>query len=140
MELETIIRDLVNTQGMLWVVGGGEVVSENSNVGMKEAEFYLGYATVQSESWHFHLKLDSVAEIQFVEAEDHGIPFLYYVRFSNSAEDTMIRCYFPNPYLDDDENSTEFQPEKLKVFEEFRDRYVGQDGIVFVKRPRQPSG
>ena len=134
MELETLIHELVSTQGMLWVVGGGEVVSENSNVGMKETKFSNGYATVESESWHFHLKLDSVVGIQFVEAEDHGIPFLYYVRFSNSSEETMLRCYFPNPYLDDNEKRADFQPDKLKTFEEMRDRYVGKEGIVFVER------
>ena len=138
MELEKLIRDLVSAEGMLWVIGG-EVVSENLNTGMKEPEFNNGYATVESESWHFHLKMDSVEGIQFVEAEDHGIPYLYYVRFSNAAGDTLLRCYFPNPYLDENEQPTDFQPERLRFFEEYRDRYVGQEGIVFVKRPRQAS-
>ena len=138
MELEKLIRDLVSAEGMLWVIGG-EVVSENLNRGMKEPEFNNGYATVEAESWHFHLKMDSVEGIQFVEAEDHGIPYLYYVRFSNAAGGTMLRCYFPNPYLDDNEQPTDFQPERLRFFEEYRDRYVGQEGIVFVKRPRQAS-
>jgi len=51
----------------------------------------------------------------------------------------LIRSYFPNPSLTDDEKRTDFQPEKLKAFEEFRDRYVGREGIVFVKRPRSSS-
>ena len=139
MEFEALIRDLASHEQMLWVIGGGEVVSENAAVGMKEPTFDGGYATVGAGSWHFHLKTDSVAGVQFVEAEDHGVPFLYYVRFSDASEDTLLRVYFPNPYLDENENPTEFQPERLKVFEEFRDRYVGPEGIVFVKRPRQPS-
>ena len=139
MEFKGLIRDLVGLQGMLWVIGGGEVVSENSSKGMKEPNFADGYVTVEGESWHFHLKMDSVAGVQFVEAEDHGASFLYYVRFSNAKEETMIRCYFPNPYLDDNDQPTQFQPEKLKVFEDFRDTYVGQEGIIFAKKPRQPS-
>ena len=135
--LEPLIRELSGLPKMLWVVGGGEVVSENASMGMKEPDFTEGYATVRAEAWHFHIRMDSVTGIQFVEAEDHGIPFLYYVRFSNDQEETLIRCYFPNPYLDDDDNSAEFQPEKLKLFEEVRDKYVGQDGIIFAKRPRQ---
>ena len=43
--------------------------------------------------------------------------------------------YFPNPWLDDDEKPTEFQPERLKGFEDFRDRYVGENDIEFVRRP-----
>ena len=81
--------------------------------------------------------MESVAGIQFVEAEDHGVPFLYYVRFSSGNEDTLVRCYFPNPYLDENDEPAAFQPEKLKYFEDFRDRYIGQEGIIFVQRPRQ---
>ena len=139
MELEELVRDLASIDQMLWVIGGGEVVSENTAKGMAEPTFGDGYALVEADSWHFHLKMDSVAGVQFVEAEDHGIPFLYYVRFSNAKEETLFRIYFPNPYLDEDEKPTEFQPEKLKLFEDYRDRYVGREGIIFVRRPRQPS-
>ena len=139
MELEQILKDLVHLDRMLWVIGGGEVVSENTGTGMSEPTFSDGYATVEADSWHFHMKVRSVKGVQFVEAEDHGVPYLYYLRFSGAEEETLLRVYFPNPYLDDDDNPTDFQPEKLKLFEEFRDRYVGQDGISFVKRPKQPS-
>ena len=139
MELEEVIRALAGVDRMLWVIGGGEVVSENTAKEMKEPTFSDGYGTVEADSWHFHLKLESVAGVQFVEAEDHGVPYLYYVRFSDLREETLLRVYFPNPYLDEHENPTDFQAEKLKLFEEFRDKYVGQEGITFVRRPRQRS-
>ena len=139
MEPEKLIRDLTSPAQMLWVIGGGGVVSENTGKDMKEPTVSDGYITVEADIWHFHMKLDSVTGVQFVEAEDHGVPFLYYVRFSDAKEETLLRVYFPNPYLDDNEKPTEFQPEKLKLFEEYRDRYVGQDGIIFVKRPRQTT-
>ena len=137
MELEEVIRALAGVDRMLWVIGGGEVVSENTSKEMKEPTFSDGYVTVEADSWHFHLKLESVADVQFVEAEDHGVPYLYYVRFSDLSEETLLRVYFPNPYLDEHDNPTDFQAEKLKLFEEFRDKYVGQEGITFVRRPRQ---
>ena len=140
LEIEKLIRDLVSVDLMLWVIGGGEVVAENTAKGMKEPEFGDPYVTVEADSWHFDMNRDSVAGVQFVEAEDHGVPYLYYVRFSDGGNETLVRAYFPNPYLDDDEKPTEFQPEKLKVFEGFRDRYVGQEGITFVQRPRDGSG
>ena len=138
-ELEKLILNLAGLEGMLWVVGGGELVSENTPKGIREPTFEDGYATVTADSWHFHLRMDSVAGAQFVEAEDHGIPYLYYVRLSDAQQETLLRVYFPNPYLDENDKPTEFQPQKLKLFEELRDRFVGTGGIVFVKRPRQPS-
>ena len=139
MDLEGLIRALVAADGMLWVIGGGDIVSENMGRNIREPTFHGGYAAVEAESWHFHLKMDSVASVQFVEAEDHGIPYLYYVRLASAKEETVLRCYFPNPYLDDNEQPTEFQPERFRYFEEFRDRWVGQDAITFVRRPRQAA-
>ena len=84
-----------------------------------------------------HLNLPRVTAVQFVEAEDHGVvPFLYYVRLSDVEEQTVLRLYFPNPYLDNDENVVDFQPERLKLFEQMRDRYVGNSEIIYVKRAR----
>jgi putative heme iron utilization protein len=140
LELERLIRELASVEGMLWVIGGGEVVSENVARGMKEPSFSEGYVTVQGDSWHFHLKTEAATGVQFVEAEDHGIHFLYYVRFASSKDETLLRCYFPNPYLDENDKPTEFQPDKLKLFQEFQDRHVGQQGIIFVRRPRQSPG
>ncbi len=84
--------------------------------------------------------LDKVTGIQFVEAESHGDLISYYVRFSNAAEETLVRGYFPNPYLDENNKRTDLQPEKLGAFHEMRDKYLGREGIVFVKRPRQSTG
>ena len=137
MELEKIIRELSSIKHMLTVIGGGDAVSEMYTNGTTDPTFSDGYATLENQSWHFHLKMDGVKGVQFVEAEDHGVPKLYYVRFLGTNEETLMRCYFPNPYLDDRDKVVEFQPEKLKLFEEMRDRYVGQDGIVFVRRARQ---
>ena len=135
-----LIKELAKSDTMMWVVGGGEVVSENNSKGIKEPEVSDGYVTIEADNWHFHLGIDKVTGIQFVEAESHGDLLSYYVRFSNAQEDTMLRSYFPNPYLDESYNRTELQPDKLKFFEEFKSRYVGREGIVFVRRPRQPSG
>ncbi|MAF39707.1 MAG: hypothetical protein CL696_12655 [Chloroflexi bacterium] len=86
------------------------------------------------------MALEDVTGIQFVDAESHGDIHSYYVRFSGPGhEDTLVRSYFSNPNLDDNEKRTEFQPEKLHAFDEFRDRYVGQEGIVFVTRLRHSS-
>ena len=69
-----------------------------------------------------------------MEAEDHGAPKIYYVRFADKSGDTLMRCYFPNPFLDNNEKITDFQPDKLKVFEVMKDRYTVCKGIEFIKR------
>ena len=134
-----LVTELAKDDKMMWVVGGGDVVSENDSKGIKEPEFSNGWVTVEADNWHFHLGIATVTGIQFVEAESHGDLLSYYVRFSNEKEETLLRSYFPNPYLDENLKRTELQPDKMKVFEDMRERYVGRDGIIFAKRPRQPA-
>ena len=135
-----ILRELTQDDKKMWVIGGSKVSSENSSKGIKEPEVSDKYVTIEADNWHCHLDLDLVTGIQFVVAESHGDMHSYYVRFSGPEfEDTLVRTYFPNPSLDDNEKRVDFQPEKVKAFEEFRDRYVGREGIVFVERARQTS-
>lgn len=135
-----LVKELAKDDKVMWVVGGGEVVSENDSKGIKEPEFSNGYLTVEADNWHFHVPVDKVTGIQFVEAESHGDLLSYYIRFSGDNEETMLRGYFPNPYLDDDNKRTELQEEKLQAFNDMRDQYVGRDGIIFVHRAAQASG
>ena len=135
-----LLRELTQDDKKMWVIGGSKVSSENSSKGIKEPEVSGKYVTIEADNWHCHLDLDLVTGIQFVVAESHGDMHSYYVRFSGPEfEDTLVRTYFPNPSLDNNEKRVDFQPEKMTAFEEFRDRYVGREGIVFVERPRQTS-
>ena len=135
-----LLQELTQDENKMWVIGGSRVSSENSAKGIKGPEVSGKYVTIEADNWHFHMALEDVTGIQFVEAESHGDMHSYYVRFSGPAyENTLVRSYFPNPNLDSNENRTEFQPEKLKAFEDFRDRYVGREGIEFVKRPIQST-
>jgi hypothetical protein len=134
-----LINELVKNDQMMWVVGGGGVVSENNAKGIKAPEVSKGYITIEADNWHFHLDEAAVDGIQFVEADSHGDMKSYYVRFSKGWDETLVRCYFPNPNLDENNQRTEFQPEKHQLFEEMRDRYVGREGIVFVERPGSAS-
>ena len=106
-----LLNELTSDPRMMWVVGGGSVVSENHAHGIKQPEVHGGWATIEADNWHFHL------------------------RFSHQWDETLVRCYFPNPYLDEDEKRTGLQPEKLRAFEESRDRWVGkEDDLIFVER------
>ena len=134
IELEPLIRELLGIEGMMIVLNGHDVVGEMYTNHLREPEFEGSNGTIWGDGWHVHFNLDRITGVQFVEAKDHGIPYLYYVRFSNSEEQTVLRVYFPNPYLDEEERLTEFQPQRLKLFELVRDKYVGTMGIVFARR------
>lgn len=134
-----LINELARNEKMMWVVGGGNVVSENNAKGIKAPEVSNGYITIEADNWHFHLGEAAADGIQFVEADSHGDMKSYYVRFSKGWDETLVRCYFPNPNLDENNQRTEFQAEKHRLFEEMRDRYVGREGIVFVERPGSAS-
>jgi hypothetical protein len=121
---------------MLFVVGGGACVSEMYADGKTAPKFSGQWAMMEAESWHFHLDLSLVKSAQFVEAEDHGAPVLYYVRLADDKDETILRCYFPNPYLDENDKRVPFQVEKLKLFEEMRDTHSSRPGVAFVKRPK----
>ena len=133
-----LLRVLAKNDKMMWVIGGGDVVSENDSKGIKEPEVSGHNITIEADNWHFHLGLDRITGIQFVEAASHGDLLSYYVRFSHDTtdnEETLVRSYFPNPYLDADFKRTELQPEKLRAFEDMRDQWVGrEEAIVFARR------
>jgi hypothetical protein len=135
--LKKLITELITSDQMLVVIDSGGAVSEMHARGMPEPEYKGQWATIESKDWHVHLNLSTVDGAQFVENSDSGhdiMPKIYYVRLSAADGVTLIRFYFPNPWLDDNEKATEYQPERLKYFEEFRDRYVGTNEVVFVRR------
>ncbi|MCI0441053.1 MAG: hypothetical protein L0177_18265 [Chloroflexi bacterium] len=134
--VKQLMNELVGTKGMLVVIDSGGAIGEMHPRGEESLEFDGDWATLESRDWHVHLDMRSVDGAQFVEADDtlHTFPKTYYVRLSDASEVTLMRFYFPNPWLDEDEKPAEFQPEKLRLFEELRDRYAGRGGIVFVRR------
>jgi hypothetical protein len=132
-----LLTELASIRGMLAVVDSGETVAEMHGPGRLELKLQGQWWKVESGNWHVHFKPGSVAGVQFVEATDDAhavIPKLYYVRLADEVGNTMIRFYFPSPWLDDDERRTEFQPERVAQFEEVRDRFVGREGISAVTR------
>ena len=53
--LDELIRELTSNDAMMWVIGGGEVASENTSKGIKEADLSNGWYTIEADNWHFHL-------------------------------------------------------------------------------------
>ena len=129
-----LMMDLARMEHMIWVVGGTSVVSENNSDGMKEPEIENGYIILEATNWHCHIAMDEVTNAQFVLAQAHPDLVSYYVRFSRGYDKTLIRCYFPNPCLNDNHERVEFQQDKLDIFEDKKNRYVNENDIVFVDR------
>ena len=58
--LSELINELTSNDRMMWVIGGGEVASENTSKGIKEPDFSNGWYTIEADNWHFHLAEASV--------------------------------------------------------------------------------
>ena len=135
--LKDLITELLSVEKMLVVVGSSGAAAEMDTDEVSGPDFDGRWVTIEARGWHVHLDVEAVDGAQFVEAEDRAhdsIPKLYYVRLSAAEGGTVIRFYFPNPWLDEDEKPAEFQPDKLRMFERMRDRYIDKEGIEFARR------
>ena len=141
--IKKLITELLSIDDMLLVIDSGGAVAEMCARDIHTTDFAGQWAMIESGDWHMHLDLKTVSAVQFVDNADHGhdmMPKVYYARLSSAAGTTLVRFYFPNPWLDESESPTEFQPERLRAFEEIRDRYVGKDGITSVELPEGVAG
>lgn len=129
-----LLMELARMNDMIWVIGGRSVVSENNSEGMLEPEIENGYISLEANNWHCHIASDDVTNAQFVHAQSHEDLVSYYVRFSKGYDQTLLRCYFPNPRLDNNLNRVELQQERLDAFNEKKEMYINDDDIVFVDR------
>ena len=66
-----IIRELTKDEAVMWVVGHGDVVSENDSKGIKEPEVEGGYMTVEADNWHFHIGVDQITMLMQTETVPH---------------------------------------------------------------------
>lgn len=138
-----VLQDLIRIDQVMVVMDSGDAVSQMRPDGLNPPQFENDTATIQARGWSVRMDMGSVAGVQFVEAEDHreAVPKMYYARFYDQGGGTLLRFYFPNPWLDGEDNATEFQPERLRLFEEYRDRWFGTEGVAFVRqRGRQTAG
>ena len=121
-----IIRELTAVgDSLMWIVGPGDMVSENTSRGIREPLAKGNEITIQANNWRFHLDAGQVGAIQFVET--YGDLSSYYVRFSDRDDETLLRAYLPK--LSQGELA-----EGNAVFAGMRARYDGIEGIEYVRR------
>ncbi len=119
-----IIRELTTVgESLMWIVGPGNMVSENTSRGIEEPDVSGGMITVRADNWHFHIDASEVGGIQFVET--YGDLASCYVRFSDWQGETLLRAYLPKPG-----GATADNPR----FYEMQARYAGIDGVELVRR------
>ncbi len=125
-----IIRELTGVgDSLMWIVGPGHMVSENTSRGIRRPQLDGEQMTIEADNWRFHLDAGLVAGIQFVET--HGDLASHYVRFSDGDGETLLRAYLPKGGRG--ENDGESQ-EGNATFKEMRDRYEGTEGVEYVRR------
>jgi putative heme iron utilization protein len=125
-----IVRELTTVgESLMWIVGPGEMVSENTSRGIQEPEVSGSSITIKADNWHFHLDQGKVGGIQFVET--HGDLSSYYVRFADHQGETLLRAYMPRPQSG---NSEATLSKENPAFESMKERYQGVEGIEYVRR------
>ena len=125
-----IIRDLTAAgDSLIWIVGPGDMVSENTSRGIREPQVDGEHITIKADNWRFHLDARLVGRIQFVET--YGDLSSHYVSFSDSRSETLLRAYLPKRGQSE---SGDTPPEGNPVFEGMRARYEGTEGIEYVRR------
>ena len=132
----SIVRELTEAgDSVMWIVGPGDMVSENRSRGIREPRTHGKYVTVEADNWLFHFEPATVAKVQFVET--HGDLRSYYVRFADGEDETLFRAYIPRPQ---ERGAPGDLSDGNPAFEEMRDRYAGTEGIELVGREVRYSG
>ncbi len=131
-----IIRELTNLgDSLMWIVGPGDMVSENYSRGIQEPQAHGKYITIRAHNWLFHLEPEMVGSIQLVET--HGDLTSHYVRLVDSDGETLLRAYLPR------ESAGNHDPETAggnHAFDEMRARYADLKGVEMVRREVSSSG
>jgi hypothetical protein len=126
----SIIRDLTSVgDSLMWIVGPGDMASENTSRGIREPQVRGDEITIRADNWLFHLDVGLVGRIQFVET--YGDLSSHYVRFSDSEGETLLRAYLPKRGQSDPGDTP---PKGNPVFEDMRAKYEGTEAIEYVRR------
>ena len=117
-----IVRELTTVgDSLMWIVGLGHMVSENTSRGIREPLVEGDEITIAADNWRFHLDARLVKGIEFVET--YGDLSSHYVRFSDGEGETLLRAYIPKA-------GTDGNPQ----FEDMRARYGESEGVEYVRR------
>jgi putative heme iron utilization protein len=130
-----IIHELTAAgDSVMWIVGPGDMVSENYSRGIREPRVHGKYITISAHNWRFHLEPEMVRTIEFVET--HGDLKSHYVRFADQDGETLLRAYLPRPRQDDAGGAPR---EGNPRFEGMRERYAAMQGVESVLREVRSS-
>ena len=86
----------IGSEALMWIVGPGEMESENTSLGIREPFFYGQCCAVTALDWRFPPEIELVGGGQFVET--YGDLSSHYVRFSDPNGETLLRGYNPDPH------------------------------------------
>ena len=125
-----IIRELTGVgDSLMWIVGPGHMVSENTSRGIREPQVEGDQITLQADNWRFHLDVGLVVGIQFVET--YGDLASHYVRFSDDEGETLLRAYMPKSR---ESESDDTPPGGNPEFQDIWAQYEGVEGVEYVRR------
>lgn len=129
--LESLIRPLAETGEVQFSLHHGGSTTQLTAEPAHRVSFGRRFATVEADGWHYHLNLEAIRAVAFVEQADFCVPVSYSLRFLDAAGESLLHAYFPSPYLEGEER-TEYTPERLEVWQAQRVKWAEQDAMLAV--------
>lgn len=144
--LEGLLRELFEKHWQKIIFGPciqGAVFEMHLTQPPKKISLLDGYLTVDTGPWHFHLCIDTHTDVPvpelaqqrqvsraafFHDSRTAGhVPGTWGLRLWNGLGEQMITIFFPNPYLSENHQKIEKDPDwsRLTLWEQMRQMYAG---------------
>lgn len=141
IDLFTLVRELIDTGKVRFTFHtGGSVGSIKTTLGeavkIRQSDEWIA---AETEHWRLQIRKPTVAAVWFVEETSGAIPVGHSLRFVDQSGNSLVRAYFPSPYLDDVRNVVPFREGPLDLFREFFERYGRRPGVRHVQIGRVPK-
>lgn len=139
MDTLELLRDLLDTKRVRFTFHtGGSVGTLKAGV---EVDLRQGgdWIAAETEHWRLQIHRPSLAHVRFVEEAGGAIPVGHSIRFCDGAGNSLVRAYFPSPYMDEGRNVVPFRTGPLDLFRQFVERYRGRAGVELVQIGEIPA-
>ncbi len=118
--VKQLLEDLARTPSLVCTVGRDGVVSELFlDEQVQKVEFADSWATVEYSGWHIHANLDTISQVRFAEAPEHGDSVSVFVSLDDADGKAVLRFYFPHP----SQTYRTYTAQELSLFATFKARY-----------------
>lgn len=136
-----LLQELIDTGRVRFTFHTGGSVGSIKTVPGEAVDLRQSDEWIAAETphWRLQLRKPNVNAVWFVEETGGAIPVGHSLRFVDPSGSSLIRAYFPSPYIAEDRSVVPYREGPLDLFKQFYDRYGHLDGVQLVHIGRVPS-